>query len=218
MESELEEYFELMPKDIRKKVKKQLSQQENNYENIILTAILNAIGQIESQPTLYENCSETQLNDHILSIIKQTLLEKNIIPEREKLQGFALKSSGETDFYFYDKSSLENIAIGESKDAKLFSNTVKQLLGYMTRNTKFGFAISINKHFDVSALKCNIINALKSFDKEKKFSLIKAVDKNKFIVSLHTMPENNSADILLFHLILNLNNDCRKQIAKEARI
>lgn len=217
MGSELEEYFDLMPEDIRNKVKKELQQRENLPENIIIKILLSTINQIESQPTLYMSCSEPQLNDHIFAISRQFFLEKNIIIEREKLHGFASKTSGETDLYFYDKTTLENIAIGESKNIKLFLKMTKQLLGYMNRNTKFGFTISINKNQDISKARDKIINELNSFSTGKDFSLITLEKFDDFIISKHKMPENDENEIILIHLILNLNTTSRQNIAKEAR-
>ena len=215
--SELDEYMDLMPEDIRNKVTKSLNEERNNIESIVIKNFQNAILQIEEQPMLYFGCTEPQLNDHMLAIVKQSLFDKKIIVEREKLQGFSLKKSGEADFYLYDKSSAENIAIGESKNADLFLKTLQQLFGYITRNTKFGFTISINKNLDILNLKNKIINILNEFN-NKDFAVEKIYQNYDYIVSVHKIPEEQNKNFVIYHLILNLNNNSRKQIAKQARI
>ena len=218
LESELNDYQLLMPKDIRDKVKTELQNKQNPIEDIIIRSFLNAIDQIELQPTLYEECTEPQLNDHIFSIIKQLLLSHNIIVEREKLQGFANFNSEESDFYLSDTISGKQIAVGESKNINLFEKTVKQLLGYMNRKSTFGFTISINKSSSIPKCFNKINSTLNVYKNSVDFKLKKLLKTDDYIISYHEMPENSNNTIILYHLILNLNTKSRREIAKRARI
>jgi len=217
LESELDDYQFLLPKDIRNKVKINIENEQKTVKNIIIQALLNAIEQIELQPTLYENCTEPQLNDHISSIIKQILLSHNIIIEREKLQGFDNSKSGESDFYLSDALSYRQIAIGESKNINLFDKTVNQLLGYMNRNSTFGFTISINKSSTIPKVFNKITSSLNTYNDSTDFKLHDIIKTDNYIISYHEMPENHNDIIILYHLILNLNTKTRKNIAKLAR-
>lgn len=220
LESELEDYIEIMPEDIRNKVRRERKEREQAYqkEDVFIQTLLRALEQIESQPTLYENCNEPQINDHILAIIKQYLYTQGLVAEREKLQGFALKRSGEADFYVFDMENGENLAVGESKDARLFDKTIKQLLGYMTRNTHFGFTISINYTSDLSVLKEQIIRSLQEeYTAQEDFKLVDLLSEDKYLVSVHTMPEEHGARIRIYHLFLNLRTVSRRAIARNAR-
>ena len=137
--SERPEYFDLLPEDVREKTIKDM--QAVNFdktEDLILNSIAFAIEQMENMPTIYEKFDEPTINDLIVSIIKQHLGEKNIVVEREKPQGFAQIGAGEADFYFYDLTNLNGLAIGESKNINLFANSIKQLFGYMTHNIALG--------------------------------------------------------------------------------
>ena len=216
---DIDEYIELMPEDIRRRYSENCLQQEKSISKSeqIINSFLNAIREIELHPTLYKNHTEPQINDIIASFVKQFLTLINVAVTRETPCGYALKDTGEVDFFLFESSSGNNIAIEESKDAGQFSKTIRQLLGYMNRDTQFGFTISINKTNTVDEAKKQIIKELEKFKEITEFKTIKIIRNNDYIMSLHIMPEDNTKNILLYHLVLNFNTDARKDITKQAR-
>ncbi len=54
--------------------------------------------------------------------------------------------------YIYEKSVLKTIAIGENKEWGNFERQLKQLLGYMTLDTMFGFTIILNKNVSLDTV------------------------------------------------------------------
>ena len=217
MTSELIEYSKLMPEDIRERVSFEKSNNDNTKERILIESLKGAIKQIEERPTLYHNYTEPQINDSIESITRQYLATQGIIIHRERPYGFASTGSGEVDYYVEDVENSSPIAIGESKDARLFNKTLPQLLGYMNANNTFGFTININYDNNITKVKEYIIDKIKIFEKSDSFMVTEISLKGDVIISYHNIPEKIDKQITLVHLILNLNTKERQKIAKIAR-
>lgn len=159
---EIDEYIPLMPPDKKEeyeKLKSRLLENNNilslhNNEDIVVKEIYNAIKMIENNPRKLRKTSETELSDDIRNIIQASLRKENIIVAREMPSAFAKKSIGELDFYIYTYiNNIYNVlGIGENKEWGTFKEQLKQLLGYMNCDTRFGFTILFNKKVNLDIL------------------------------------------------------------------
>ncbi|MBD5587423.1 hypothetical protein FDF50_12020 [Clostridium botulinum] len=229
---EIDKYAPLMPPDKKEEYEKlkNIFFQNHNIlpyeENIVAKEIYNAIKMLENNPGKLRNISETELSDDIRNIVQASLRKENIIVEREMPSGFAKKSIGELDFYIYTyiNNTYNVLSIGENKEWGKFKEQLKQLLGYMKCDTKFGFTILFNKTINLDTLIKSRNKILKEFfvekDDKKYFEVIGDITKLKemknVVVTLHKNPEDNTY-FEIYHFIVNAKLDEREETAKQAR-
>lgn len=233
----LDEYIDLMHVDIRElylEAKKEFTKKINDEIQNILTEINLEEGiikdlhsvccEINKHVVENKNKSEVELSNEIYRMIKLLVKHKyDVEVERESEIGCSNTKLGENDFYIYShKKELMNIAIGENKILEKFHDAYGQLLGYLNYNFRFGFTISINKKKKISDACDYIINQLNNCQYEN--HEIKKVEKEPFgedyrylVRSTHVLPEDSSRDMKIYHLVLDINNEWRQDIARKAR-
>lgn len=224
----LNEYKELMPKDIRVKFFESKINGNNQMDtkDLLIRLIYRSIKSKEKDPLRLKNISETQLSDDIANILDAALLEKGIVTAREQPMGFALKGPGELDFFIYSSSDyiIRDIAIGENKEWGNFEKQVKQLLGYMTESVEFGFTIIFNKSTKLDTIEESRNNILKNFsvdvNGEKFFETLEIYkgfkELDDILVTKHKNPENGTY-FEIYHFICNAYRPERLTAARQAR-
>lgn len=234
---ELDNYYELMPHDLkelytekREQYKllndiEKISKSKKNLEENIVMIFNNAIHNLEKRVVEIENRSENEISNDIYSIVEDILKFKfNLECIREMTIGRANKQMGETDLYVYKNTNDEksDILIVENKIIENFREQYQQLLGYLNQNFKFGITISINRNMNRS----DAINKIKKKleiikEDDKDFKIIKIFnpfpDNMNIIASTHVIPEDEEKEMTIYHMILNLYDRERKEIAKKAR-
>lgn len=226
--TDLDEYIELMPDDIRESYlsQKRGSAQKSSQESVIIKSIYNAIKKREMDPNRLLATSETQLSDDISQILSERLNQYGINVSRETPAGYAKKGIGEIDFYIYsyEKDAYKEIAIGENKEWGNFDKQVKQLLGYMNKDTRFGFTIIFNKKVKYNTVVEKRRELLKKFhielNGEKHFEVQKIIELKSLpgvLVTYHQKPEDQKDSFLIFHFIANAYSPERRESAQQAR-
>ena len=226
--TDLDDYIELMPDDIRESYLSQKSEvtQKTNQESIIVKSIYNAVKKREMDPTRLLATSETQLSDDISQILSERLNEYRINVSREMPAGYAKKGIGEIDFYIYanENDTCKDIAIGENKEWGNFDKQVKQLLGYMNKDTRFGFTIIFNKKVKYNTVVEKRRELLKNFhvelNGEKHFEVQKIIELKSLpdvLVTYHQKPEDPKDSFMIFHFIANAYSPERRGSAQQAR-
>ncbi len=231
----IDDYEDLMPNDIReqfisiKELRKNrdelIETSQEEYEIQLVSVFLEVIRLLEQRIVHVSKRSEVEISDDIYTATK-TLLRRNydIIVEREATIGRAKKALGETDLYLYrdDKGKFSDIAIIENKDIEGFVNQYRQLLGYLNCNFKFGMTISINRNKKPIAAKKYIMKKLDTFRINRDDFSIVNIDEpirgNSYVIrSKHKVPEDDNVSMNIYHLILNLYDREREEIALKAR-
>ncbi|ARI78805.1 hypothetical protein [Halobacillus mangrovi] len=227
---DLKEYIDLMPYDIQDKVLKKGEFKVNNtkekIEELIVRVINYSIKQVERDPLRLETTKETHLSDDIANFLRPALSKEGIITAREQPSGFAIKSSGELDFFIYSQSdhTYHSIAIGENKEWGNFQKHFKQLLGYMNEDTEFGFTIIFNKSTNLRTVLKKREEYIKNIYVEvegvryfETINLIKGYKgDDKVLISTHLNPEDSSI-FKVYHFIVNAYRPERKESARQAR-
>ena len=233
----LDEYVELMSADLRelynekKNERKQEQKQEHNIEwseELIIKELYNSFRLLSEYVIEIREKSEVEISNEIFRMNK-ILFKKyyKLELERESEIGHSRKKLGENDFYIYQNNDeYVNIAIGENKLLSGFSHAYGQVLGYLNPNFKFGFTISINKNKSIRDAYQYIIGELEKEKDRNKFDDFKIVDISespfgeecKYLVrSTHIIPEDKERKMNLYHLILDLNDNYRRNVAIKAR-
>lgn len=225
----LEDYLELMPDDIKAtylRSKRKQEKQLQNEESVIIKSIYNAIKMRENDPYRLMDTSETQLSDDINHIVSEKLRESGLLIARETPSGFAKKGIGEIDFYIYSSCNdiHKVVAIGENKEWGNFEKQIKQLLGYMNKDTQFGFTIIFNKKIKYNTLIKKRKEILENFyveiDNQRYFETESAIwgieGIPDVVVTSHKNPEDGNY-FKIYHFIVNANLNERRETAKQAR-
>lgn len=226
-----DDYIDLIQIDLKEKYLKKSILNKGNViypEEYVMNALKCTIMDFERRVSEICTRSETTISNDINMGIRTFLSDKNIVSTRETQIGRALKNLGETDFYFYSISESGehlDIAILESKVLEKFSTQYKQLLGYLNQNFGFGITLSINKNKTCSDAKEYIINCLNNELKkimvegfEFETNVIEYDCKHPLVaVSEHRIPENQNSKMKVYHLMLNLSDKERADVAEQAR-
>lgn len=225
----IDEYTDLMPSDIREDyetLKKNLYEKnklEKGEEALIINDIYSIIQNETMRPAFYENHSEVELSDIIRSILFLKFKEHNLDIERETRGGFAVKDSGELDFYIYktENGIYEQLAVGENKKWGEYEHSIKQLLGYMTENTKFGFTIIFNKNTHLDTVIKGRRRILEEFNVDGNFRVFGDIKEmlgmHDVLVSKHENPERKGTYFNIYHFIFNVCRPERKISAEQSR-
>lgn len=233
----LEDYLEIMPDDKKEEYYKakikfksniEADNEEMKLEQLIVKQIYNAIKSRENDPRRLHLTNETQLSDDIRDIVREKLYDNNIIFEREMPSGFAKAGIGECDFYIstYQNGIYKTLAIGENKEWGKFESQLKQLIGYMTKDVKFGFTIIFNKSVQANTALSKRIEILKNFyvekNGEKYFQVVDGIFEHKdmkdVLLTRHENPEKKGTYFRIYHFIINANPIEREESALQARM
>lgn len=232
---DLDDYIDLMPDDkkkeyntAREKYRLYNKEQDQDFKNeqLIIKQIYNALKAREKYPKRLQETSETELSDDIADIVRENLQENGIIITREMPSGFAKKSIGECDFYIYTyiDGVFKAIAIGENKEWGNFENQLKQLIGYMTKDTQFGFTILFNKSVQANTALTKRKRILEDFYVEingNKLFVVEGIWESKVmkdvLITKHENPEKRGAYFRVYHFIINSYLRERESSAKDAR-
>lgn len=230
--SDLSDYVDLMPCDLRELYLEKCKKPSNNndteplsIEDQIIFEIVYALQSLELRVVEIENRDEVEISNDIYSSLNRTLqLGFGIECTREMTIGRANKKLGETDLYLYknDKMKKQHLAIIENKYINMFQSQYQQLLGYLNQNFKFGVTISINKELKLEEAVKKInkdLNNIKETDNNFRITNIyKPYKEFPYVIkSHHIIPEDTTREMPVYHLILNLYDLERKNIAKKAR-
>lgn len=226
----IDDYTDLMPNDIKEdyeKTNKKLidknSNNEKNEEVLIIQDIYSVIQKETLNPVSYQNKSENELSDLIHSILFMKYKGSNIDIEREARGGFAIKNTGEMDFYIYkiENGIYGQIAVGENKEWGKYKDTIKQLLGYMTESTKFGFTIIFNKDTRLDTVIKRRYKILKEFNVNGNFSVVGGITElqnmKEVLMTKHQNPERKGTYFNIYHFVFNVYRPERKISAEESR-
>ena len=227
----LDDYITLMSADMRELYLEKRGENEGTSinqvkwsEEVIIKELYNSLKLLSEHVVEIRDKSEVEISNEIFRMVKRLFkLYFGIEVERESEIGHSNKKLGENDFYLYDNGNeYVNIAIGENKILNEFKYAYGQLLGYLNINFKFGFTISISKDKSIREAYQYIIRQLRNI-KYDGFD-IKTIDEEPYgenfkylIKTVHTLPEDKSREMNLYHLILDLNDEHRKAVAKATR-
>lgn len=225
----IEDYTVLMPNDIYEEyeiIKRNINDKKMKIvsdEELIIKDIYSMIQCETTKPTFYEKHSEVELSDAIRSILFMKFKEHNLDIERESRAGFAIKDAGELDFYIYkmENGIYQQIAVGENKIWGEYEHSVKQLLGYMTENTKFGFTIIYNKETRLDTVINGRRKILNEFNVDGKFAVVGDIKElpgmKDVLLTKHENPEYKGSYFNLYHFIFNICRPERKVSAEQSR-
>lgn len=225
----IDDYTDLMPNDIRKEyeiIKKNLYEKYNMVESeeaLIIKDIYSAIQNETMRPAFYEKHSEVELSDTIRNILLLKYKEHNLYIERESRGGYAKKDSGELDFYIYKSANgiYQQIAVGENKKWGEYEHSIKQLLGYMTENTRFGFTIIFNKNTRLDTVIKSRRKILEDFNVDGNFRVMEEIKELQYmkdvLVTMHENPERKGTYFNIYHFIFNVCRPERKIAAEQSR-
>ncbi|NFL56934.1 hypothetical protein FDB79_15485 [Clostridium botulinum] len=193
-------------------------------EEELIKELYNSLTLLSNHVVENYNKDEVEISNAIFRSTKR-LFKKcfGLELERESEIGHSIKKLGENDFYIYiNDKEYKNIAIGENKYLEKFSDAYGQVLGYLNHTFKFGFTISINKQKTIEVGYKFILGQLKKnrYEDFKFNDIIEnpfGLDYKYLIKSVHTIPEDEKRTMNIYHLILDLNNDVRKKVARESR-
>jgi hypothetical protein len=232
MHIDIEEYLVLMPNDIKEKILSQIEERKDKIakvigeEELIVKSIYSITKLLERSPLWLKKTSETELSDSICNALFLSLQNEGFIVVREMPGGYANKTIGELDFcvYTYNDNVLKIVAVGENKEWGNYNDPTKQLIGYMDKDTTFGFSIIFNKETQFKTIVKKRREVLESFNVEenrmKHFETVQISDApfnlNDVLITAHINPENDRA-VNIYHFIVNANSPERKEAARQAR-
>ena len=229
-DTDLIEYLDLMPCDLKKryintKQSYDIEKQDGDTEKELILEFQAVLNDFENRVAEIESRNEVEISNDIYSSINRVLKCKwGISSSREMTIGRAIKDIGETDLYLYksNRTGKHEYAIIENKLIENFESQYRQLLGYLNPNFELGITISINKKLNltkaIEKIKDTLEN-IKMSDRDFKITDIEQpFEKYKSIIlSSHILPEDESKEMRIYHLILNLYDRERKEIARKAR-
>ena len=176
------------------------------------------------QSTYYQNQGEAELTANLQIALSPILYEQyGIQIAREYTMGRAKKKIGETDLYFftYKNGIKQEQYILDNKIIDNITNQYWQLMGYLTSEFSAGITISINKKngweeaYDYIYEKLNIM--MDTGGKFAPISVNRFIYKDMtYILTEHIVPETGLT-MPVYHLVLQLSDDERFRLARNAR-
>lgn len=227
----LDNYVDLMPDDIKREYNEYKNNKkdsltiphEENIEMFVVKQIYNVLNQLENRPKEINKLSEVELSNQIQTALNMLFHYEGIQIKREELAGYAIKDTGELDFYGYriNNDIYEKLFVGENKEWGKFEKSLGQLLGYLDNNYLFGFSIIFNKKTKLNTVLKNRYTILSSFNIEGQFKIIgkpiQITGMNNVIKSKHETPEINGQYFNVYHFIINTYKPEREMAAQKAR-
>lgn len=228
---DLDDYVEFMSADLRELYieKRDEKVDENSNikpwsEKLIIKRLYESLTLISNHVVEMNNKGEVEISNEVFRINKLLFKsEFGLELERESEIGHSSKKLGENDFYIYENNeNYVNIAIGENKLIENFRGALGQVLGYLNPTFKFGFTILINKKRNIDDAYNFVLNELNS-NPYPDFNIVE-VSENPLgssllylIKSVHLIPEDKSRSMNIYHIILDLNDKYRQEVAIKAR-
>ena len=221
----LDDYIDLMECDLRERYLEVRSNQKDDLstslsESIVMELIM-VLKRFQKRIVHFENRDEVEITADIQDAIAGILNNKyGLHISREFTMGRAIKKLGETDLYIYAEKEgyIVDYAVLENKYIENFTNQYNQLMGYLNPYFQFGITLSMNREmslkngFDEIE---NELNNIKGDFKPVKIQRI-GVRDTMMIASEHIVPETGDR-MRVFHLIFQLNDKERKEVAALAR-
>lgn len=221
----LDDYIDLMECDLRDRYLE--TQSEKNRDlctslsyNIVIE-LISVIKRFQKRIVHFENRDEVEITADIQDAIAGSLNNKyGLHISREFTMGRAIKKLGETDLYIYAEKDghVIDYAVLENKYIENFTNQYNQLMGYLNPNFEFGITLSMNREMSLKKGFDEIENKLNNIKGTFHPIRIQRIGERDtlMIISEHIVPETGNR-MKVFHLIFQLNDRERKEVAVLAR-
>lgn len=221
----LDDYIDLMECDLRERYleircKKSNTIQSPIDQNIIME-IISTIKRFQKRISHFEKRDEVQITADLQDAVEGILNSKyGLTVAREFTMGRALQKLGETDLYIYKEQDgvITDYAVLENKYLESFTEQYNQLMGYLNPYFKFGITLSLNRKMSWKQGFDEIERKLKAITGDFTPTSIRRIGENEtvMIISEHTVPETGNK-MKVYHLIFQLNDSERREVAKLAR-
>lgn len=221
----LDDYIDLMECDLRERYLEIRSKKSNTiqspiYQNIIME-IISTIRRFQKRIPHFEKRDEVQITADLQDAVEGILNSKyGLIVAREFTMGRALQKLGETDLYIYKEQDgvITDYAVLENKYLESFTEQYNQLMGYLNPYFKFGITLSLNIKMSLKQGFDEIERKLKAITGDFTPTSIRRIGENEtiMIISEHIVPETGNK-MKVYHLIFQLNDSERREVAKLAR-
>ena len=221
----LDDYIDLMECDLRDRYLETQSEKNRDLctslsENIVIE-LISVIKRFQKRIVHFENRDEVEITADIQDAIAGSLNNKyGLHISREFTMGRAIKKLGETDLYIYAEKDghVIDYAVLENKYIENFTNQYNQLMGYLNPNFEFGITLSMNREMSLKKGFDEIENKLNNIKGAFHPIRIQRIGERDtlMIISEHIVPETGNR-MKVFHLIFQLNDRERKEVAVLAR-
>lgn len=221
----LDDYIDLMECDLRERYLEIHSKKSNTiqspiYQNIIME-IISTIRRFQKRIPHFEKKDEVQITADLQDAVEGILNSKyGLTVAREFTMGRALQKLGETDLYIYKEQDgvITDYAVLENKYLESFTEQYNQLMGYLNPYFKFGITLSLNRKMSLKQGFDEIERKLKAITGDFTPTSIRRISENEtiMILSEHIVPETGNK-MKVYHLIFQLNDSERREVAKLAR-
>ena len=221
----LDDYIDLMECDLRDRYLETQSEKNRDLctslsENIVIE-LISVIKRFQKRIVHFENRDEVEITADIQDAIAGSLNSMyGLHISREFTMGRAIKKLGETDLYIYAEKDghVIDYAVLENKYIENFTNQYNQLMGYLNPNFEFGITLSMNREMSLKKGFDEIENKLNNIKGAFHPIRIQRIGERDtlMIISEHIVPETGNR-MKVFHLIFQLNDRERKEVAVLAR-
>lgn len=221
----LDDYIDLMECDLRERYleircKKSNTIQSPIDQNIIME-IISTIRRFQKRISHFEKRDEVQITADLQDAVEGILNSKyGLTVAREFTMGRALQKLGEKDLYIYKEQDgvTTDYAVLKNKYLESFTEQYNQLMGYLNPYFKFGITLSLNRKMSWKQGFDEIERKLKAITGDFTPISIRRIGENEtvMIISEHTVPETGNK-MKVYHLIFQLNDSERREVAKLAR-
>ena len=222
----LDDYLDLMECDLRDRYLEKRYEKNSDFcsslsEKIVME-LISVIKRFQKRIVHFEKRDEVEITADIQDAVTGPLNSKyNVLIAREFTIGRANKKLGETDLYIYAEKDgyVTDYAVLENKYIENFTKQYEQLMGYLNQDFKFGITLSLNRKMSLKEGFDKIENDLKRMKGTYQPTKIKRIggENTLMIISEHIVPETENT-MKVYHLIFQLNDKERKEIAAFARL
>ena len=222
----LDDYLDLMECDLRDRYLEKRYEKNSDFcsslsEKIVME-LISVIKRFQKRIVHFEKIDEVEITADIQDAVTGPLNSKyNVLIAREFTIGRANKKLGETDLYIYAEKDgyVTDYAVLENKYIENFTKQYEQLMGYLNQDFKFGITLSLNRKMSLKEGFDKIENDLKRMKGTYQPTKIKRIggENTLMIISEHIVPETENT-MKVYHLIFQLNDKERKEIAALARL
>lgn len=222
----LDDYLDLMECDLRDRYLEKRYEKNSDFCSSLLEKIvmelISVIKRFQKRIVHFEKRDEVEITADIQDAVTGPLNSKyNVLIAREFTIGRANKKLGETDLYIYAEKDgyVTDYAVLENKYIENFTKQYEQLMGYLNQDFKFGITLSLNRKMSLKEGFDKIENDLKRMKGTYQPTKIKRIggENTLMIISEHIVPETENT-MKVYHLIFQLNDKERKEIAALARL
>lgn len=222
----LDDYLDLMECDLRDRYLEKRYEKNSDFCSLlsekIVMELISVIKRFQKRIVHFEKRDEVEITADIQDAVTGPLNSKyNVLIAREFTIGRANKKLGETDLYIYAEKDgyVTDYAVLENKYIENFTKQYEQLMGYLNQDFKFGITLSLNRKMSLKEGFDKIENDLKRMKGTYQPTKIKRIggENTLMIISEHIVPETENT-MKVYHLIFQLNDKERKEIAALARL